>query len=405
MSTCKCVRSVQSGQSSLRTRIGRFELRILATACVVVASTSTSTNAVANIQATQAMSSLMHASVNPQSPIGEGITAVSLGELISAHRQRWPAFEVRYTHDFSPQMRHDGQLRSGEMALTYANGNPSSSRATVRSEARVAMVGPMANEPDSCVNWMFDSETGAVTVADATAAIARVSQRLTTLDGNREFENFTGLGVMQSLTAEAPSRHDLVTALRGSDAVLRGATVAVGAYDCLVIDVPIEADTDIADRHTFYVCESLNYAVVALEVVVSDKVWSRRVASEFLEIAPGAPHLPLVGTLWCRGDGTSEISQEIRVLRAADGTPEIRLGADVRLAVELAPGTSVEDLDTGAVRIVSAGWSDGPAAILATLGVPANTLRSQSLVLIASIGALGFSGWVGNRWRVRRRGA
>ncbi len=310
----------------------------------------------------------------------------ALGELISIHRLRWPAFEVAYTHDLIAGVERTGGAGASATGTVwfYANASPASPRATVRSILETPAPTGLGEQPHDSVIWMFDSETGTATYADMAGKLARVSHNQRVLEGNREFECFTGIAAMRSLSVSAPSQLDLLTAIRDGVASLRPELVQRGGYECLAVDVPIDLDAGLADRHTYYVCEALNYALVALEVVVADRVWSRRVGSEFIELAPGAPYLPLAGSLWCQGDGTNEIHQEIRVVRRADGAPEIRSGDGVAFNLHLEPGTRVEDLDSGVVRVVSADWSDQS---LAALGDPLSSVRTASGFTIVSLSA------------------
>lgn len=329
--------------------------------------------------------------------VAHDLSVEALGELIAFHRLCWPAYEVAYTHDLFANIDRTaipGASRE-ETIWFYANASPGFPRATVRSIAETPAPAGIDDRKLDRVTWMFNSETETSTFVDLAGGIARVSQTHRALKGNHEYESFTGTAAMQSLSADSPSAFDLVTAIRAGAAVLRPDLVDIGGHQCRVVDVSAEPGGGLADRHTFYVCESLNHAVVALDVVAADELWSRRVGSDFFEIAPGAPLLPLIGSLWCRGDGTSEIQQEIRVLRATDGTPQIRVGDAVDFTLRLEPGTRIEDLDTGALRVVASDWGDQTFAALGLPSVGADFPPGFTIAILgcASLAALGLATW------------
>jgi len=305
---------------------------------------------------------------------GDGLGVEQLGQIVEAHRLRWPAFEVAYHHDLDAADEHPIETAATKFwpLWTYANALPGTPEPTVRSSAETPATRPFADGEADRLTWMFDRATGEAISADRFGRVARISTTARKLEMGHEYEFFTGLAAMRSLLE--PSRQDLVTAIRAGGAVLRGGTVEMGGYDCLVVDAPLdlpgaaggearedggEASGTPADRTTFYLSESLNYAVVAVESVLANRVESRRTASEFVEIAPGAPHLPLAGVLWLRDSGEGEVVQEIRVARDAVGAPCIRTGSAVDFTLAFEPGTVIRHLETDVVRVVDGGGRSG----------------------------------------------
>ena len=348
----------------------------------------------------------------------EELGVEELGQIVEAHRLRWPAFEVAYYHDLDAADEHPIEAAATKFwpLWTYANALPGTPEPTVRSSAETPATPPFADGEADRLTWMFDRATGEAISADRFGRVARISTTARKLEMGHEYEFFTGLAAMRSLLE--PSRQDLVTAIRAGGAMLRSGTVEMGGYDCLVVDAPLdlpgaaggearedggEASGTPADRTTFYLSESLNYAVVAVESVLANRVESRRTASEFVEIAPGAPHLPLAGVLWLRDSGEGEVVQEIRVARDAVGAPCIRTGSAVDFTLAFEPGTVIRHLDTGVVRVVDGGGRDAGSSALAGFGLLlGSSERGTSAAIAATVlAAIATGFWI----RRRRAGA
>ena len=329
-----------------------------------------------------------------------------LGQAIEAHRLRWPAFEVCYLHDLDASDEH--LIESGTSKhwtiWSYANASPGTAQPTVRSTAETPVAAAPEGEEADLLTWMFNRGTGEAIKVDRYGRVARITKNARKLELGHEYEFFTGLAAMRSLAE--PSRHDLVTAIKTGGAKLREGAVEMGGYECLVVDVSLDHDGSMDDRYSFFVSESLNYAVVAVELVLSDRVASRRIGSDFHEIASGAPHLPLAGTLWSRGGASGEIVQEIRVVREASGEPRIRIGDAVDFTLVLESGTVIEDLDTGVTRIAAGEWNGDRDSALAGFDLlpgegDSRTFASAAAVALAiMLAALG-----ARRWARRNRDA
>ncbi len=179
----------------------------------------------------------------------------------------------------------------------------------------------------------------------------------------------------------------------------------VAGYSCVVLDLPAlqEADLETA-RVTYYFAEELNYAVVGSELFVQERLTTRRTATDFFELAAGAPWIPLEATVELFEGGELVDVQSLAVTRDAAGAAMVRSGDAVVFTFDRPAGTRVEDLDTGQTFIVSGDWNEHAAKVLAANNVPPQLPTTRGMTEYAVLGtAAALALWLGLAFGTRRR--
>jgi hypothetical protein len=330
-------------------------------------------------------------------------TAEQLGLMIAAARARMPAFEVVYSH----------QLGAAEQELTFwkcALGTQgarfewlSAERASAPFDAEEAI--------EDRTGWAFDAATNeASRVAGETLQVSHDPARLLLENASGEYENQLGVATMHAAACGGVSLRDPLSKLSGFQARLRAEEVMVAGYSCVVLDLPAlqEADLETA-RVTYYFAEELNYAVVGSELFVQERLTTRRTATDFFELAAGAPWIPLEATVELFEGGELVDVQSLAVARDAQGAPMIRSGDAVTFAFDRPAGTRVIDIDTGNTYIVGGDWNTHAQTMLAMHGISPMSQPTHGAWRLASVGigaalALGLGFTVGMRRRAIVRG-
>jgi hypothetical protein len=240
-----------------------------------------------------------------------------------------------------------------------------------------------ASAPDApdVVVWGFDATIGRAYAADEVGQLVRRSQsgRTVGLAGvSSDFEQLTGMAPLHAAAFGADGRADLLDALLEPAARVSESLALRDGQECVIVDLPLLAGGMLAaegsaedNRLRYWIAPALGYAQVACETVIAGELRMRRSASDFVEVAAGAPHLPLHGTIEMLapgGAGAPRLSQ-LAVLRNDDGSPRLLTGEAVVVEHRPSVGTTVRDLDTGEVHIATANWAAQAESILARHGV------------------------------------
>lgn len=298
------------------------------------------------------------------------LTAAQLRLLVEAARKRLPDFAVRYT------------LKTGDVALggdwEYALSEPglpeTSVRLTARTPAPAEARGGDGQPPDpDVVSWGFDASTARAYVHDEVGQslqLSRTGSRVGLGGVSSEYEQCTGIAPLHCAAFGDEARVDLLRLLAAAGTIVRPGESECGGHSCIVVEAPLGGATlaeeggPLDSRLRIWVAPDLGYAQVASETILGGKLRHRRSASEFHEVAVGATWLPLMAVV---ESFTGESSQrvEARVLRTSDGKPQLDLGASVVVTRGPGVGTEVRDLDTGEVRVSTAGWDQQAQRILA----------------------------------------
>jgi hypothetical protein len=303
-------------------------------------------------------------------PGSSDLTPAQLRLLIEAARSRLPSFAVRYTLGSGPVALAD----EWEYAVFAAAVPETSVRLTAWTsapdEARDPNDAPL--DPD-VVSWGFDASTSRAYVLDEVGQSMRLARAggLVGLGGiSSEYEQCSGIAPLHCAAFGERARVDLLRMLAEPATVVRPGEAECGGYSCIVIESPlgggtlVEPGSALDHRLRTWVAPQLGYAQVASETIIGGTMRQRRSASEFHQVADGATWLPLFAVV----ENTSPDSPsrvELRVLREADGRPAIALGEGVVVTRAPGVGTEVRDLDTGEVRITTAGWEQQANRILA----------------------------------------
>ena len=193
-----------------------------------------------------------------------------------------------------------------------------------------------------------------------------------------DFEQLTGMAPLHAAAFGADGRADLLDALLEPAARVSESLALRDGQECVIVDLPLLTGGMLAaegsaedNRLRYWIAPALGYAQVACETVIAGELRMRRSASDFVEVAAGAPHLPLHGTIEMLapgGAGAPRLSQ-LAVLRNDDGSPRLLTGEAVVVEHRPSVGTTVRDLDTGEVHIATANWAAQAESILARHGV------------------------------------
>ena len=325
-------------------------------------------------------------------------TAEQLGLMIAAARARMPAFEVVYSH----------QLGAAEQELTFwkcalgAQGARfewlSAERASAPFDAEEVI--------EDRTGWAFDAATNqASRVAGETLQVSHDPARLLLENASGEYENQLGVATMHAAAGGGVSRRDPLSKLSDFQARVRAEEVMVAGYSCVVLDLPAlqEADLETA-RVTYYFAEELNYAVVGSELFVQERLTTRRTATDFFELAAGAPWIPLEATVELFERGELVDVQSLAVTRDAAGAAMVRSGDAVVFTFDRPAGTRVEDLDTGQTFIVSGDWNEHAAKVLAANNVPPQLPTTRGMMEYAVLGTgAALALWLGLAFGTGRR--
>ena len=318
----------------------------------------------------------------------DALTPDELRLLIATARERLPRYSLEYS------VYAEGGLLGGKWV--YAVAEPANPRSSVRltvetpvpeelaaEAAAEAAAGGAASAPDApdVVVWGFDATIGRAYAADEVGQLVRRSQsgRTVGLAGvSSDFEQLTGMAPLHAAAFGADGRADLLDALLEPAARVSESLALRDGQECVIVDLPLLTGGMLAaegsaedNRLRYWIAPALGYAQVACETVIAGELRMRRSASDFVEVAAGAPHLPLHGTIEMLapgGAGAPRLSQ-LAVLRNDDGSPRLLTGEAVVEEHRPSVGTTVRDLDTGEVHIATANWAAQAESILARHGV------------------------------------
>ena len=321
-------------------------------------------------------SSVPAVACSPCGPADSGspdLTPAQLRLLIETARSRLPSYAVRYTLDSGPVALAD----AWEYAVSTAAVPETSVRLTAWTsapdEARDSNGAPL--DPD-VMSWGFDASTSRAYVLDEVGQSMRLARTggLVGLGGiSSEYEQCSGIAPLHCAAFGERARVDLLRMLAEPATVVRPGESECGGYSCIVIESPlgggnlVEPGSALDHRLRTWVAPQLGYAQVASETFIGGAMRQRRSASEFHQVADGATWLPLFAVVENTSpDAPSRV--ELRVMREADGRPAIALGEGVVVTRAPGVGTEVRDLDTGEVRIATAGWEQQANRILAAHG-------------------------------------
>ncbi len=318
-------------------------------------------------------------------------TAEQLRLLVETARQRLPSFSVEYTlHEGDDG--DEGHMQFGGV-WEYAVSDParvdSSVRQTVRTAAPVEVRAQNGESvPPDVVSWGFDAANDQAYYADEASQLMRVAASgagvgLSSMAN--DYEQCTGIAPYSTAAFDGAARADLLQALAEDGAMVLPGTMLWGGYECVVVDVPLvsggvlaEAGTTFDNRLRYWIAPDLGFAQVAVETFSSGRLRMRRWGADFFETAVGAPCLPMTAGIELIEDGSTDGGESdsavgkpltLSVLRAPDGSPRVQWGPDVVVTLEPSVGTRIENLDTGVVRLATAGWGDRAARILAAHGI------------------------------------
>ena len=318
----------------------------------------------------------------------DALTPDELRLLIATARERLPRYSLEYS------VYAEGGLLGGKWV--YAVAEPANPRSSVRltvetpvpeelaaEAAAEAAARGAASAPDApdVVVWGFDATIGRAYAADEVGQLVRRSQsgRTVGLAGvSSDFEQLTGMAPLHAAAFGADGRADLLDALLEPAARVSESLALRDGQECVIVDLPLLTGGMLAaegsaedNRLRYWIAPALGYAQVACETVIAGELRMRRSASDFVEVAAGAPHLPLHGTIEMLapgGAGAPRLSQ-LAVLRNDDGSPRLLTGEAVVVEHRPSVGTTVRDLDTGEVHIATANWAAQAESILARHGV------------------------------------